>query len=81
LPQIANECGIDFDIFAVGEIFKKTPYIADMKPGGKYVAKDLFEAGGVQMILKLLLDGGYIHGDCLTVTGKTMAENLKDIQF
>jgi dihydroxy-acid dehydratase len=81
LPAIANECGIDFDIFAVGEIFKKTPYIADMKPGGKYVAKDLFEAGGVQMILKLLLDGGYIHGDCLTVTGKTMAENLKDIQF
>jgi len=81
LPAIANECGIDFDIFAVGEIFKKTPYIADMKPGGKYVAKDLFEAGGVQMILKLLLDGGYIHGDCLTVTGKTMAENLKDIKF
>lgn len=81
LPAIANECGIDFDIFAVGEIFKKTPYIADMKPGGKYVAKDLFEAGGVQMILKLLLDAGYIHGDCLTVTGKTMAENLAEIKF
>ena len=81
LPAIANECGIDFDIFAVGEIFKKTPYIADLKPGGKYVAKDLFEAGGVQMILKILLDAGFIHGDCLTVTGKTMAENLKDITF
>lgn len=81
LPAIANECGIDFDIFAVGEIFKKTPYIADMKPGGKYVAKDLYEAGGVQMILKVLLDAGYIHGDCLTVTGKTMAENLQDIVF
>jgi dihydroxy-acid dehydratase len=81
LPAIANECGIDFDIFAVGEIFKKTPYIADMKPGGKYVAKDLYEAGGVQMILKILLDAGFIHGDCLTVTGKTMAENLKDIKF
>ncbi len=81
LPAIANECGIDFDIFDVGEIFKKTPYIADMKPGGKYVAKDLYEAGGVQMILKVLHDAGHIHGDCLTVTGKTMAENLKDVQF
>ncbi len=81
LPAIANECGIDFDAFDIAEIFKKTPYIADMKPGGKYVAKDLFEAGGVQMILKVLLDAGFIHGDCLTVTGKTMAENLKDIQF
>ncbi len=81
LPAIANECGIDFDIFDVGKIFKKTPYITDMKPGGKYVAKDLYEAGGVQMILKVLLDEGYIHGDCLTITGKTMAENLKDIKF
>ncbi|MCE3255562.1 MAG: dihydroxy-acid dehydratase [Rickettsiaceae bacterium] len=81
LPAIAAECGIDFDIFAVGEIFKKTPYIADMKPGGKYVAKDLYEAGGVQMILKILLDAGFIHGDCMTVTGKTMAENLRDIKF
>ncbi len=81
LPAIASECGIDFDAFDIGEIFKKTPYIADMKPGGKYVAKDLYEAGGVQMILKVLLDAGYIHGDCLTVTGKTMAENLKDVKF
>lgn len=81
LPAIANECGIDFDIFDIGEIFKKTPYITDLKPGGKYVAKDLYEVGGVQMVLKLLLDAGYIHGDCLTVTGKTMAENLKDIKF
>jgi dihydroxy-acid dehydratase len=81
LPAIANECGIDFDIFEIAKIFKKTPYIADMKPGGKYVAKDLYEAGGVQMILKILLDAGFIHGDCLTVTGKTMAENLRDIKF
>ena len=81
LPAIANECGIDFDAFAIGKIFAKTPYIADMKPGGKYVAKDLYEAGGVQMILKILLDNGFIHGDCLTVTGKTMAENLKEIKF
>jgi dihydroxy-acid dehydratase len=81
LPAIANECGIDFDIFDIGKIFARTPYIADMKPGGKYVAKDLYEAGGVQMILKILLDAGFIHGDCLTVTGKTMAENLKDVKF
>ncbi len=81
LPAIASECGIDFDVFAIGEIFKCTPYITDMKPGGKYVAKDLYEAGGVQMILKILLDAGFIHGDCLTVTGKTMAENLQDIKF
>lgn len=81
LPAMASECGIDFDIFEIGKIFKKTPYIADMKPGGKYVAKDLFDVGGVQMILKILLDAGYIHGDCMTVTGKTMAENLVDIKF
>jgi dihydroxy-acid dehydratase len=81
LPAIANECGIDFDAFDIGEVFKRTPYLADMKPGGKYVAKDLHEAGGVQMILKILLDAGFIHGDCMTVTGKTMAENLADIKF
>lgn len=81
LPAIASECGIDFDIFDIGEIFKRTPYIADMKPGGKYVAKDLYEAGGVQMILKILLDAGLIHGDCMTVTGKTMAQNLQDVVF
>ncbi len=81
LPAIANECGIDFDAFDIAEVFKRTPYIADMKPGGKYVAKDLYEAGGVQMILKVMLDAGLIHGDCMTVTGKTMAENLADIQF
>lgn len=81
LPAIAHECGIDFDAFEIGKIFARTPYIADMKPGGKYVAKDLYEAGGVQMILKILLDARFIHGDCLTVTGKTMAENLRDIKF
>ena len=78
LPAIANEAGIDFDIHAVGKIFKKTPYIGDFKPGGKYVMNDLHRVGGVPVLLKALLDGGYLHGDCLTVTGKTMAENLKD---
>lgn len=79
LPAIAHEAGIDFDMHAVGEIFARTPYIADLKPGGKYVAFDLYGIGGVPVVLKALLEGGYLHGDCLTVTGKTMAENLKDI--
>jgi len=81
LPAIAHECGIKFDIHDVGEIFKKTPYLADLKPGGKYVAKDLYEVGGIQVILKTLFENGYIHGDCMTVTGKTMAENLEKIKF
>ncbi len=81
LPAMAHECGIDFDIHDVAEIFKKTPYIADLKPGGKYVAKDMYEVGGVSVVLKELLKGGYIHGDCLTVTGKTIAENLADVEF
>jgi dihydroxy-acid dehydratase len=81
LPAMANEAGIDFDLFDVAEIFKRTPYLASMKPGGKYVAKDLWEAGGVPMLLKVLLDGGYIDGSCLTVTGKTVAENLADVVF
>lgn len=79
LPAMAAEYGIEFDLHDVAEIFKKTPYIADLKPGGKYVAKDMFDIGGVPVLLKALLDGGYIHGDCITVTGKTMAENLADI--
>jgi len=81
LPAMANEAGIDFDLFDVAEIFKKTPYIADLKPGGKYVAKDLFEAGGVQMVMKTLYEGGYLHGDCITATGKTIAENLEDVKW
>jgi dihydroxy-acid dehydratase len=81
LPAMAHEAGIDFDLFDVGEIFKKTPYIADLKPGGKYVAKDMFEAGGIPLLMKALLDGGYLHGDCLTVTGKTIAENLEKVKW
>jgi dihydroxy-acid dehydratase len=81
LPAIANEAGIKFDLMDVAKIFKKTPYLADLKPGGKYVAKDMWLAGGVPMLLKTLYDGGFIHGDCMTVTGKTMKENLKNIKF
>jgi dihydroxy-acid dehydratase len=81
LPAIANECGIKFDLFDVAEVFKKTPYIADLKPSGRYVAKDMFEAGGVPLLLKTLLDHGFLHGDCLTVTGRTLAENLKSVKW
>lgn len=81
LPAMAHEAGIEFDIFDVAAIFKRTPYLADLKPGGQYVAKDMFEAGGVPMLLKTLLDGGYLHADCMTVTGKTMAENLAGVKF
>jgi len=81
LPAIANEAGIKFTLEDVTNISKKTPYIADLKPGGKFVAKDLYEIGGVPILIKALLDGGLLHPDCLTVTGKTIAENHKDIKF
>jgi len=81
LPAIANEVGIDFDLHDFGEISKRTPYIADLKPGGRYVMKDLHDIGGVPVLMKALLEGGYLHGDCMTVTGKTVAENLRDVVF
>ena len=81
LPAIAHEAGIEFDLHEVCAIFKRTPYIASLKPGGKYVAKDLYEIGGVPVLMKALLDGGYLHGDCITVTGKTIAENLRRVRF
>ncbi len=81
LPAIAHECGIEFDLFDVAEIFKKTPYIADLKPGGKYVAKDMFEAGGIPLLMKTLLDHGFLHGDCITVTGRTVAENMEKVAW
>ncbi len=81
LPAMAHEAGIDFNLFDVAEIFKKTPYLANLRPGGKYVAKDLYDIGGVGVVLKELLDNGYIHGDCITVTGKTIAENLEGVKL
>src|ERR1700754_486675 len=81
LPAIAHEAGIKFDLFDVARIFEKTPYIADLKPGGKYVAKDMFEAGGIPLLMKTLLDNGYLHGDCMTVTGRTIAENLQSVKW
>ncbi len=81
LPAIAHEAGIKFDLFDVARIFEKTPYIADLKPGGKYVAKDMFEAGGIPLLMKTLLDNGYLHGDCMTVTGRTLAENMEHVAW
>src|SRR3712207_6253857 len=81
LPAIAHECGIEFDLHDVAAIFRETPYIADLKPAGRYVMKDLAEAGGVPLLMRALLDGGYLHGGCVTVTGKTIAENLASVAF
>ncbi|KQM51084.1 dihydroxy-acid dehydratase [Sphingomonas sp. Leaf208] len=81
LPAMASESGIEFDLFDVAEIFKTTPYIADLKPGGKYVAKDMYEAGGVYMLMKTMLAGGFLNGDCLTVTGRSLAENIDQVTW
>lgn len=81
LPAMANEVGIEFDLFDVAEIFKTTPYIADLKPGGKYVAKDMYEAGGVYMLMKTLLQNDLLDGNCLTVTGKTLGENIAEVTW
>ncbi len=77
LPAMAHEAGIDFNLFEVAEIFKRTPYITNLRPGGKFVAKDLYDVGGIGIVMKELLDNGFLHGDCITVTGKTLAENLE----
>ncbi|WP_294336745.1 dihydroxy-acid dehydratase [uncultured Sphingomonas sp.] len=81
LPAMAHEAGIDFSLHDVAAIFKSTPYLADLKPGGKYVAKDMYEAGGVYMLMKTMLGEGLLHGDCLTVTGKTLAENIDQVTW
>ncbi len=81
LPAMAHEAGIRFTMDDVVEIMRRTPYIADLKPSGKYVAFDVHRIGGIPVVLKALLDGGLLHGDCMTVTGKTLAENLKDVVF
>ncbi len=81
LPAMAHEAGIAFDLHDVAEIFKSTPYIADLKPGGKYVAKDMHEAGGVYMAMKTLLDGGFLNPEPLTVTGKTLGENIEEVTW
>jgi dihydroxy-acid dehydratase len=79
LPAIAHEAGIKFDLHDVAEIMRATPHIADLKPGGKYVAADVFRVGGVPVIIKALLEGGYLRGDAMTVSGKTLAENHREV--
>src|SRR5579859_4768669 len=81
LPAMAHEAGIRFTLDDVVEIMRRTPYIADLKPSGKYVALDVHRIGGIPVILKALLDAGLLHGDCITVTGKTLEENLADVAF
>ncbi len=81
LPAMAHEAGIRFTMDDVTAIMRRTPYIADLKPGGKYVALDVHNIGGTPVIMKTLLDAGLLHGNCLTVSGKTIAENLQDVVF
>ncbi|PZO71384.1 MAG: dihydroxy-acid dehydratase [Pelagerythrobacter marensis] len=81
LPAMANECDIEFDLFDVAEIFKSTPYVADLKPGGQYVAKDMHDAGGVYMVMKTLLDGGFLDPSPMTVTGRTLGENIEEVSW
>lgn len=81
LPAMAHEAGIEFDLFDVAEVFKTTPYMADLQPGGQFVARDMYDAGGVYMLMKSLLGEGLLHGECLTVTGKTLGENIEQITW
>jgi dihydroxy-acid dehydratase len=76
LPAIAHEAGIDFDLFDVCDIFRDTPYFVNLRPGGEYVAKDLYEAGGVPVVMRELRRAGLIHEDCITATGRTIGEEL-----
>ena len=80
LPAIAHEAGIDFDLFDVAACMKDTPYFVDLRPGGKYVAKDLHEVGGVAVVMKELAKAGLLHLDCLTASGKTLGESLDEIR-
>ncbi|MEO1687936.1 MAG: dihydroxy-acid dehydratase, partial [Pseudomonadota bacterium] len=80
LPAIAHEAGIAFTLEDVTDIFRDTPYFVDLKPGGQYVAKDLYEAGGVPIVLKELRRAGLIHEDCMTVAGKVMGEVLDEMK-
>jgi dihydroxy-acid dehydratase len=81
LPAMAHEAGIEFELFDVAEIFKTTPYCADLQPGGQYLARDMYEAGGVYMLMKTMLAEGLLHGDCLTVTGRTLGENIDEVTW
>ncbi len=79
LPAMANEAGVKFTLRDMAEVFKKTPWLVDLQPGGKYVARDMGAAGGMPALLRVLLDAGLVHGDVMTVTGKTLRENLEGV--
>ena len=81
LPAIAHECGISLGLDEIDRISRRTPIIADLKPFGKYNAYDVFMAGGIPAIMKVLLDAGLINGDCITCTGKTIKENLAGVKL
>jgi dihydroxy-acid dehydratase len=81
LPAMASEAGIEFDLFDVAEIFKSTPYLADLQPGGQFVARDMYDAGGVYMLMKTMMGEGLLHGNCMTVTGKTLGENIDKVTW
>jgi dihydroxy-acid dehydratase len=81
LPALAHECGLTLSLDEIDRISRRTPIIADLKPFGTYTALDVFKAGGIPVILKALLDAGLLHGDCLTCTGKTMAQNLANVKM
>lgn len=78
IPAIAHEAGIEFTLDDVARVFQRTPLIADLQPGGRFLARDLHEIGGVPVVLKALLEGGYIDGDVLTLDGRTLREALAD---
>ncbi|MDQ2095927.1 dihydroxy-acid dehydratase [Rhodalgimonas zhirmunskyi] len=80
LPAIAHEAGIDFFLEDVCDIFRDTPYFVDLKPGGAYVAKDLFDAGGIPVVMKELRKAGLIHEDCITASGRTIGEELDTVE-
>jgi len=80
LPAMAHEAGIEFYLDDVCDIFRDTPYFVDLKPGGQYVAKDLFEAGGVPVVLKELRKAGLLHEDCMTASGHSIGEELDKIK-
>jgi dihydroxy-acid dehydratase len=80
LMAIAREAGVDWTLADFDRLGAKVPHLADLKPGGQYVMHDLYKAGGTPAVMKALLDKGYLHGDCPTVTGKTIAENLADVR-
>ena len=80
LPAIAHEAGIDFDLFDVCDIFHDTPYFVNLRPGGEYVAKDLYEVGGIPVVMKELAKAGLLHLDCITASGRTLGEELDEIR-